>query len=118
MTLKKFFLFHYLMPMVLLYIMFVHISLIHYVRNTTRVPAQHFVSKSKSSSLYPDFIEKDILTYIVVSMVFIYFVCFNPFYFDNPVNNIPRNALSTPKHIVPEWYFLPFYLVLKLISIK
>ena len=101
-TLKKFFLFHYLMPMILLYVILVHISLIHYMRNTNRIPAQHYISKSKSTSLYPDYIEKDLLTCSIISMIFVYFICFDPFIFDNPVNNIARNSLSTPKHIVPE----------------
>jgi len=90
------------MPMILLYVILVHIGLIHYIGNTSRIPAQHYVSESKSTLLYPDYIEKDIITCLVVSMVFVYFVCFDPFRFDNPVNNIAGNALATPKHIVPE----------------
>ena len=56
----------------------------------------------KYKTSYPNYIEKNIISVTIVNILFIYVVCFNPFIFDNPVNNLPRDALVTPKHIVPE----------------
>jgi len=47
-----------------------------------------------------------------------YLVFFNPNYLGHPANFIPANSLVTPKHIVPEWYFLPFYAILRSIPDK
>jgi len=51
-------------------------------------------------------------------MLFIYFVCFDPVYLGHPDNFIPANSLVTPTHIVPEWYFLPFYAILRSVPDK
>jgi ubiquinol-cytochrome c reductase cytochrome b subunit len=103
---------------VLLCFMYLHLWLIHTVGNTPRIPSKAFHASVRYKKLYPDYIEKDLITVTIFTLSFIYFICFDPFIFDNPVNNQPGDALITPKHIVPEWYFLPFYLILKLISIK
>jgi hypothetical protein len=51
-------------------------------------------------------------------MVFMYFVFFNPNYLGHPDNYIPAMYMSTPAHIVPEWYFLPFYALLRSVPNK
>ena len=76
--------------------------LIHTLGNTPRVPSKAFHANIKYKRLYPNYIEKNLISVGVVNILFIYFVCFNPFIFDNPVNNLPGDSLVTPKHIVPE----------------
>ena len=76
--------------------------MIHTIDNTPRIPSKAYHSSVRYRRSYPNFIEKNLITVGVVTFIFIYFVCFNPFFFDNPVNNLPRDSMSTPKHIVPE----------------
>lgn len=66
----------------------------------------------------PYYITKDIWFIALVFTVFFYFVFFRPDFFLEPVNNEPANPLKTPLHIVPEWYFLPFYAILRSIPSK
>lgn len=66
----------------------------------------------------PYYITKDLWFAALVFTVFLYFVFFRPDFFLEPVNNEPANPLKTPLHIVPEWYFLPFYAVLRSIPSK
>ena len=70
--------------------------------NTPRVPSKGYHAHARYRRSYPNYMEKNLITVAIVTLIFIYFVCFNPFIFDNPVNNLPRDALVTPKHIVPE----------------
>lgn len=116
--LKKFFAFHIIAPFVLLMVIALHLALIHSCGNTPRIPSQHYKSESKSGKLFPDFIEEDRRTCMLVTMVMVHFVCFKSFYFDNSSNNLMADRMSTPKHIVPEWYFLPFYFILKIVPSK
>jgi quinol-cytochrome oxidoreductase complex cytochrome b subunit len=57
--------------------------------NTPRVPSKAYHANVKYRRLYPNYIEKDLVTVTFVTGIFIYFVCFNPFIFDNPVNYLP-----------------------------
>ena len=100
--LKKFFAFHIIAPFVLLMVIALHLALIHSCGNTPRIPSQHYKSESKSGKLFPDFIEEDRRTCMLVTMVMVHFVCFKSFYFDNSSNNLMADRMSTPKHIVPE----------------
>ena len=101
-TLKRFFVLHFLLPAILIVIIYLHLWLIHTLGNTPRVPSKAFHANIKYKRLYPNYIEKNLISVGLVNILFIYFVCFNPFIFDNPVNNLPGDALVTPKHIVPE----------------
>lgn len=66
----------------------------------------------------PYYITKDLWFIALVVTFFFYFVFFSPDSFLEPVNNEPANPLKTPLHIVPEWYFLPFYAILRSIPDK
>jgi ubiquinol-cytochrome c reductase cytochrome b subunit len=68
--------------------------------------------------MYPFFIIKDILSLLILLVVFSIFICFMPNYLGHPDNYIEANAMVTPTHIVPEWYFLPFYAILRAIPDK
>jgi len=67
---------------------------------------------------YPYFYLKDLFGFFIFVLFFSYFVFFNPNYLGHPDNYIPANPLVTPAHIVPEWYFLPFYAILRSIPDK
>jgi ubiquinol-cytochrome c reductase cytochrome b subunit len=56
---------------------------------------------------------KDLLALVAILIVFVYIVSFMPNYLGHPDNYIQANSLVTPAHIVPEWYFLPFYAILR-----
>src|SRR5207253_1443840 len=60
----------------------------------------------------------ELLGLIVFSIVYAAFVFFSPNLLGDPANYIPANSLSTPEHIVPEWYFLPFYAILRSVPNK
>ena len=62
---------------------------------------------------HPYYTVKDMFGLGVFLIVFALFIFFAPNYMGHPDNYIPANALSTPAHIVPEWYFLPFYAILR-----
>ncbi|MBI1912086.1 MAG: cytochrome b N-terminal domain-containing protein [Deltaproteobacteria bacterium] len=66
----------------------------------------------------PYFITKDLWFISLIFTIFFYFVFFKPDFFLEPINNEPASSLKTPLHIVPEWYFLPFYAILRSIPFK
>jgi ubiquinol-cytochrome c reductase cytochrome b subunit len=75
-------------------------------------------SNSDKISFFPYFFIKDGLSFVVGLAVFSYFVCYAPNVLAHSDNYIPGNALVTPEHIVPEWYFLPAYAILRSIPNK
>jgi ubiquinol-cytochrome c reductase cytochrome b subunit len=62
---------------------------------------------------WPYFIVKDVFALVLILVVFVAVVGFMPNFFGDPVNYVEANPMSTPEHIVPEWYFLPFYAILR-----
>ena len=66
----------------------------------------------------PYFLVKDVFGWVIFFLIFSIFVYFAPNYLGHPDNYIPANPLVTPPHIVPEWYFLPFYAILRSIPDK
>jgi ubiquinol-cytochrome c reductase cytochrome b subunit len=69
-------------------------------------------------SFYPYLYSKDLFGLLILIFFFSYFVFFNPNQLNHPDNYIPANAIVTPAHIVPEWYFLPYYAILRSIPDK
>jgi len=67
---------------------------------------------------YPYFYVKDLYAFFIFIFFFAFFVFFYPNLLGHPDNYIPANPLVTPAHIVPEWYFLPFYAILRSIPDK
>jgi ubiquinol-cytochrome c reductase cytochrome b subunit len=114
-TLNRFFSFHYLMPFVLTGLVGVHIALVHQYGSNNPLGVD---SKLNKVSFYPYFYVKDLLGLDYLLLLFSYFVFFEPNVLGHPDNYIPANPLSTPAHIVPEWYFLPFYAILRSIPDK
>ena len=67
---------------------------------------------------HPFYIVKDINFLIIIILIFLFVVGFFPNMLSHPDNYIPADPLSTPAHIVPEWYFLPFYAMLRSVPNK
>ena len=114
-TLNRFFSLHYLMPFVIAGLVIVHLSLLH----TTGSNNPLGINKNVDTvSFYPYFYVKDLLAFFVLLSMFSFFVFFYPNTLGHADNYIPANPLVTPAHIVPEWYFLPFYAILRSIPDK
>jgi len=114
-TLNRFFSLHYLLPFAIAGLTIVHLSLLHRVGSNNPLG----LSKSMTSaSFYPYFYVKDLLAFFYLIFFLFVFVIFYPGTLGHPDNYIPANPLVTPAHIVPEWYFLPFYAILRSIPNK
>jgi ubiquinol-cytochrome c reductase cytochrome b/c1 subunit len=114
-TLNRFFSLHYLFPFLTLAIILVHLTLLHIRGSTTPIG---LLSNKDTINFYPFFYIKDFLSL----MFFLLFYCILINYYPNLLghsdNYIISNPLVTPTHIVPEWYFLPFYAILRAIPNK
>jgi ubiquinol-cytochrome c reductase cytochrome b subunit len=117
-TLQRFFSLHYLLPFVIAGLTVVHIWAFHTTgnNNPTGVEVRR-TSKDEAERdtvpFWPYFVMKDLFALGVIMVVFFAIVGFMPNYLGHPDNYIEANPLVTPAHIVPEWYFLPFYAILR-----
>lgn len=116
-TLNRFFVLHFLMPFLIVGIVFLHLMALHTVgsNNPSGVPMK---TKKDSIPFHPYFTIKDMVGFVAFFIVFGYFLFFYPNALGHPDNYIPANPLVTPPHIVPEWYFLPFYAILRAVPDK
>jgi quinol-cytochrome oxidoreductase complex cytochrome b subunit len=114
-TLNRFFSLHYLMSFLIAGLVIIHLSLLH--ENGSNNPLGSN-SNVDNISFYPYFYVKDLFSFFILALVFSFFVFFYPNILGHSDNYIPANAMSTPAHIVPEWYFLPFYAILRSIPDK
>ncbi len=117
-TLNRFFSLHYLLPFVILGLVIVHIWAFHTTgnNNPTGVEVRR-TSKEEAERdtlpFWPYFVIKDLFALALILAVFFAVVGFMPNYLGHPDNYIMADPLKTPEHIVPEWYFLPFYAILR-----
>ena len=111
-TLQRFYSLHYLLPFVILGFVVLHIWALH--RFGSNNPLGIDVKSDKDTlPFHPYYTVKDLFGLGVFLFVFFAFVFFAPNYLGHPDNYIEANPLVTPPHIVPEWYFLPFYAILR-----
>jgi len=111
-TLGRFFSLHYLLPFVIVGVVFVHIWALRTVGSGN--PLGIDVKSPKDQiPFHPYFTVKDLFGLGVFMLVWAAFVFFAPNFMGHPDNYIPADSLVTPPHIVPEWYFLPFYAILR-----
>lgn len=115
-TLNRFFALHYLVPFLILGVVFIHLVALHYVKSSN--PSGINLADKDNIPFHPYFTSKDFYGLGVFLIVFCGFVFFKPDFFLEPINNVPANPLQTPAHIEPEWYFLPFYAILRSIPDK
>jgi quinol-cytochrome oxidoreductase complex cytochrome b subunit len=114
-TLNRFYSLHYLLPFVIFAVVFVHLWALHVFGSSNPLGIEAKGPKDKIP-FHPYYTIKDLFGLGVFFIFFAYFVFFAPNYLGHPDNYIPANALSTPAHIVPEWYFLPFYAMLRAVT--
>jgi ubiquinol-cytochrome c reductase cytochrome b subunit len=114
-TLNRFFSLHYLMPFVIAGLAVVHLSLLHAAGSNNPLGINKNVD---TVPFYPYFYVKDLFAFLILIAFFSFFVFYYPNALGHSDNYIPANPLVTPAHIVPEWYFLPFYAILRSIPDK
>jgi ubiquinol-cytochrome c reductase cytochrome b subunit len=114
-TLNRFFSLHYLLPFMIAGVVILHIWALH-VAGQTNPTGIEVKSKTDTVAFTPYATVKDALAMIVFLGVYLYFVFYIPNFLGHPDNYIEANPLKTPAHIVPEWYFLPFYAILRAIT--
>ena len=117
-TLNRFFSLHYLLPFVIAGLVIVHIWAFHTTgnNNPTGVEVRRGSKEEAAKDtvpFWPYYVIKDVFALVVVLAIFAAIVGFMPNYLGHPDNYIEANPLVTPAHIVPEWYYLPFYAILR-----
>lgn len=116
-TLLRFFSLHYLLPFVIFGVVLLHVWALHVVGQNN--PDGIDVKTGKDTLPFTPYATvKDGFALVVFLILFAWFVFYLPNYLGHPDNYIPANPLQTPPHIVPEWYFLPFYAILRAIPSK
>lgn len=114
-TLNRFYSLHYLLPLIILLLVVIHVLFLHVTLSNNPLGIQPDIDDTKFG---PYFIIKDIFGIWLFVFIFGYFLFFDPNLLSHPDNYIPANPLVTPNHIVPEWYFLPFYAILRSVPNK
>jgi ubiquinol-cytochrome c reductase cytochrome b subunit len=116
-TLNRFYAFHYLFPFLIVGLVILHVWALHMFgsNNPTGVEVK---TKKDTIPFHPYYTIKDVLGFCVFSIVFFFFVFYEPNYLGHPDNYKPADPMVTPAHIVPEWYFLPFYAILRAVPNK
>jgi quinol-cytochrome oxidoreductase complex cytochrome b subunit len=114
-TLQRFFSLHYLLPFVLVGVVILHVWALH-VTGQTNPTGVEVKSGQDTLPFTPFATVKDAFALCIFFMVFAAFVFYAPDYLGHSINYDKANPLSTPAHIVPEWYYLPFYAILRAIT--
>jgi ubiquinol-cytochrome c reductase cytochrome b/c1 subunit len=116
-TLNRFFSLHYLLPFVLVGVVFLHIAALHIVGSNNPLGID-VKTPQDTLPFHPYYTIKDSVGMCVFLIVFAVLVFFAPNFLGDPNNFIPANPLQTPADIVPEWYFLPYYAILRSVPNK
>jgi ubiquinol-cytochrome c reductase cytochrome b subunit len=114
-TLNRFFSLHYLLPFMIAGVVVLHVWALH-VTGQTNPTGVEPKSKTDTVPFSPHATVKDAFAMIVFLGVYAYFLFYIPNYLGHPDNYTIANPLKTPAHIVPEWYYLPFYAILRAIT--
>jgi ubiquinol-cytochrome c reductase cytochrome b subunit len=114
-TLNRFYSLHYLLPFMIAGVVVLHVWALH-VTGQTNPTGVEVKSKTDTVAFTPYATLKDMFAMIVFMLVFAYFVFYIPDYLGHADNYTMADPLKTPAHIVPEWYFLPFYAMLRAIT--
>ena len=111
-ALNRFFALHYLLPFLIFGLVFLHLWALH--NHGSNNPTGVDVKTPKDTiPFHPYYTLKDCFGFGIFFIIFAYFIFFAPNYLGHPDNYIEADPLVTPSHIVPEWYFLPFYAILR-----
>ncbi|MFL5083174.1 MAG: cytochrome bc complex cytochrome b subunit [Microvirga sp.] len=116
-TLNRFFSLHYLLPFMIVGVVILHVWALHVPGNNN--PAGIEVKSGRDAvPFHPYMTVKDGFSLVAFLIFFAWWVFYMPNYLGHADNYIPANPAVTPAHIVPEWYFLPFYAILRAIPDK
>jgi ubiquinol-cytochrome c reductase cytochrome b subunit len=115
-TLNRFFSLHYLFPFLIAGVVVLHVWALHVSGQGNPAGIEVKDPKKDTVAFTPYATMKDAFGLAIFMILFAYFVFFNPNALGEPDNYIVANPLSTPAHIVPEWYLLPFYAILRAIT--
>jgi ubiquinol-cytochrome c reductase cytochrome b/c1 subunit len=116
-TLNRFYSLHYLLPFVIVGVVFFHVIALH-ITGSNNPLGIDVKSPQDTIPFHPYYTIKDSVGICIYLLVFAALVFFSPNFFASPDNYIPANPLQTPAEIVPEWYFLPFYAILRSVPNK
>ncbi|MGQ7792720.1 cytochrome b [Faunimonas sp. B44] len=116
-TLNRFFSLHYLLPFMIAGVVILHVWALH-VTGQTNPTGIEVKSKQDVVPFTPHATIKDGFALVLFFILFAWFVFYQPNFLGHPDNYVKANPLVTPAHIVPEWYFLPFYAILRAIPSK
>jgi ubiquinol-cytochrome c reductase cytochrome b subunit len=114
-TLNRFFSLHFFLPFIIAGVTVIHLALLHKDGSNNPLGVDSGVDKIP---FYPYFFVKDLFAFFCFITFFAIFVFYFPNALGHPDNYIPADPMQTPAHIVPEWYFLPFYAILRSIPDK
>ncbi len=114
-TLNRFFALHFLLPFVIFAVVFLHVWALH-VTGSNNPLGIDVKTEQDTLPFHPYYTMKDTFGLLVFLMIYVAFTFFMPNSLGHPDNYIEANPLVTPAHIVPEWYFLPFYAILRAIT--
>jgi ubiquinol-cytochrome c reductase cytochrome b subunit len=116
-TLNRFYSLHYLLPFVIVGVTFLHVVALH-ITGSNNPLGIDVKSPQDTLPFHPYYTMKDSVGICVYLLVFALLVFFAPNFLGDPNNFIPANPLQTPADIVPEWYFLPYYAILRSVPNK
>jgi ubiquinol-cytochrome c reductase cytochrome b/c1 subunit len=116
-TLNRFYALHYLLPFIIVAVVALHVVALH-VHGSNNPLGIDPKGPQDTVPFHPYYTMKDGFGVTVFLIVYAGFAFFAPNYLGDAANYIPANPLVTPTHIVPEWYFLPFYAILRAIPNK
>ena len=111
-TLNRFFSLHYLLPFVILGVVILHVWALH-IPGSSNPTGVSVKSEQDTVPFHPYYTAKDGFGLGIFLILFAVLTFFTPNLLGHPDNYIPANPLSTPAHIVPEWYYWPFYAILR-----
>ena len=116
-TLNRFYALHYLLPFVIVGLVGLHLWALHHKKSNNPLGID-YKGPQDFIPFHPYYTIKDAFGVGVFLILFSLFLFYAPNYMGHPDNYIPADPLKTPAHIVPEWYFLPFYAILRAIPDK
>ena len=117
-TLTRFFTLHYLIPFLILGLVVLHIWALHVPGNNNPVGIDIKKPSKDTVPFHPYIVIKDAFALLMFMIVFAFFVFYSPNILGHADNYIEANPMVTPAHIVPEWYLLPFYAILRSVPDK
>jgi ubiquinol-cytochrome c reductase cytochrome b subunit len=108
--------YHFLLPLVLCGVVLLHLLLLHEVNSTGE--SYMILSRCDRINFYPLLLVRDLFVGACFLIGYLWFVCFDSDLMGHPDNYVPANPMVTPAEIMPVWYFLPFYAILRAVPHK